>query len=162
MLRVLIGTGVLLMAVGFGAAGWQYWQTMPKTAAASEATTDVVTTAPVAASPTARQGWLISPTGGLVPQGDVRPFLAPEPVRALLPQEEEAPLHACEVAADLHQNGFQEFLKVRLPIQSLDGLIHVLQFETAGLCLLQLCLSNCHLLRAVQEGQEEKMPGGVQ
>jgi hypothetical protein len=76
MLRVLIGTGVLLMAVGFGAAGWQYWQTMPKTAAASEATTDVVTTAPVAASPTARQGWLISPTGGLIPQDDVRAYLA--------------------------------------------------------------------------------------
>ena len=30
MLRVLIGTGALLMAVGFGAAGWQYWQSLPK------------------------------------------------------------------------------------------------------------------------------------
>ena len=33
MLRLLIGTGVLLMAVGFGAAGWQYWQSLPKVAA---------------------------------------------------------------------------------------------------------------------------------
>ena len=29
MLRLLIGTGLLLMAVGFGAAGWQYWQGLP-------------------------------------------------------------------------------------------------------------------------------------
>ena len=37
MLRVLIGTGLVLMAVGFGAAGWQYWQSLPKAAPAEEA-----------------------------------------------------------------------------------------------------------------------------
>jgi hypothetical protein len=85
MLKVLIGTGVLLMAVGFGAAGWQYWQTMPRAEAAAESGAEaspagmVEAPAPevpadVPAAP--RQGWLISPTGGLIPQDDVRAFLA--------------------------------------------------------------------------------------
>jgi hypothetical protein len=71
MLRLLIGTGVLLMAVGFGAAGWQYWQTLPRAEAAT------VTEAPVETRPT-RQSWLISPTGGPVPQAEVRAYLAQE------------------------------------------------------------------------------------
>jgi hypothetical protein len=81
MLRVLIGTGLLLMAVGFGAAGWQYWQTLPKAAVAEEA----ATATPVPPLP-ARQSWLISPTGGLVPQADVQAYLAQErfvPARTL-------------------------------------------------------------------------------
>ena len=84
MLRVLIGTGALLMAVGFGAAGWQYWKTMPKAVAAteiapettSETAPDAAVASPEALPPTARQGWLISPTGGLIPQDDVRAYLA--------------------------------------------------------------------------------------
>lgn len=72
MLRALIGTGLLLMTVGFGAAGWQYWKTLPATAEASEPA------APVAVAAKARQGWLISSTGGLVPQADVRAYLAQE------------------------------------------------------------------------------------
>jgi hypothetical protein len=72
MLRLLIGTGALLMAVGFGAAGWQYWQTLPSAAAAPVAETPLETGAE--AQP-ARQSWLISPTGGLVPQGEVRAYL---------------------------------------------------------------------------------------
>lgn len=71
MLRLLIGTGLLLMTVGFGAAGWQYWQSMPK------AQIDAVATTAEAAAPAShRQGWLISPTGGLIPQEDVRAYLA--------------------------------------------------------------------------------------
>lgn len=83
MLKVLIGTGVLLMAIGFGAAGWQYWQTMPKAEAAAtapdpEAAPDAAPApAADASAPSApRQGWLISPTGGLIPQDDVRAYLA--------------------------------------------------------------------------------------
>lgn len=76
MLRILLGTGVLLMAVGFGAAGWQYWQTLPKAdpVAAAEAAP-----APEAAAPVVtRQRWLISPSGGLIRQDDVRNYLAQE------------------------------------------------------------------------------------
>jgi hypothetical protein len=79
MLRVLIGTGLVLMTLGFGAAGWQYWKTMPKAAPAAEAAGTGVAEAGVAtpaASATTRQSWLISPTGGLIAQDDVRAYLA--------------------------------------------------------------------------------------
>lgn len=78
MLRLLIGTGVLLMSVGFGAAGWQYWQSLPKV---EQAVTESPAPAPLAApasAPTQRQSWLISPSGGLVRQADVRAYLAQE------------------------------------------------------------------------------------
>ncbi|MCU0904796.1 MAG: hypothetical protein MUE83_13110 [Tabrizicola sp.] len=88
MLRLLIGSGVLLMAVGFGAAGWQYWQSLPKSdpteATTGEATTGEAATAGAATSeaagaPTAvGQGWLISPTGAQIPAQDVRAYLAQE------------------------------------------------------------------------------------
>jgi hypothetical protein len=66
MLRLLIGTGILLMAVGFGAAGWQYWQGLPTDPAPETDTADR----------TADTGiWLISPTGALVPPSDSRAFL---------------------------------------------------------------------------------------
>ena len=72
MLRLLIGTGALLMAVGFGAAGWQYWKSLPKAdpvAAAEPADTPAL----IAVT---RQSWLISPSGGLIAQDDVRAYLA--------------------------------------------------------------------------------------
>jgi hypothetical protein len=85
MLRLLIGTGLLLMALGFGAAGWQYWQTLPQAEAAT-ATEAAPDNAPDNASGQAdevrpearpvRQSWLIAPTGGLVAQSDVRAYLA--------------------------------------------------------------------------------------
>jgi hypothetical protein len=74
MLRVLIGAGLLLMTVGFGAAGWQYWQSLPK---AEIAETAPPAMAEAAVAP-ARQRWLISPTGGLIPQDDVQTYLAQE------------------------------------------------------------------------------------
>lgn len=74
MLRLLIGTGVLLMSVGFGTAGWQYWKSLPVTKV--DAAVEKVPAAP--ASATSRQSWLISPTGGLVPQEDVRAYLTQE------------------------------------------------------------------------------------
>lgn len=76
MLRLLIGTGALLMAVGFGAAGWQYLQSLPKSEpVASVEVTGADTPAAKAAT---RQRWLISPSGGLIPQEDVRAYLAQE------------------------------------------------------------------------------------
>ena len=66
MLRLLIGTGFLLMAVGFGAAGWQYWQGLP------------ATQAPVAEQAAGNDGaavWLISPTGAIVPDDARRAYL---------------------------------------------------------------------------------------
>lgn len=77
MLRLLIGTGVLLMAVGFGAAGWQYWQSLPKSVPAETVAAEPVAAAVAAPAPP-RQTWLISPTGGLVPQDEVRSYLAQE------------------------------------------------------------------------------------
>jgi hypothetical protein len=78
MLRILVGTGLLLMTVGFGAAGWQYWQALPKADPTAENAQD---TTPAAAPPVAavaRQSWLISPTGGLIPQDEVQTYLAQE------------------------------------------------------------------------------------
>jgi hypothetical protein len=66
MLRLLIGTGILLMAVGFGAAGWQYWQGIPADPAPAEGRDAVASDRPV---------WLISPTGAMVPEPDARAFL---------------------------------------------------------------------------------------
>jgi hypothetical protein len=66
MLRLLIGTGLLLMAVGFGAAGWQYWQGLDRTEPAQAGG--------AARSPDALV-WLISPTGAVVPERDGRAFL---------------------------------------------------------------------------------------
>jgi hypothetical protein len=66
MLRVLIGTGILLMAVGFGAAGWQYWQGLPQDPAAR---------ADRPSPGSNRSVWLISPTGSVVAEPDSRAFL---------------------------------------------------------------------------------------
>jgi hypothetical protein len=68
ILRLLIGTGLLLMFVGFGAAGWQYWQSLPSSVASTEP-------AAAPALPAAEQRWLMSPTGGVVPQDETRAFL---------------------------------------------------------------------------------------
>jgi hypothetical protein len=68
MLRLLIGTGVLLMVVGFGAAGWQYWQGLPADTTAAE-------DADAVARASGAQLWLITPTGGIVPDEESRAFL---------------------------------------------------------------------------------------
>lgn len=69
MLRALIFAGMTLMLLGFGAAGWQYWQTRE---GAIEAATDP---GEAAVPGTPRQGWLISPQGGAVAAADVRAYL---------------------------------------------------------------------------------------
>ncbi|OYX24059.1 MAG: hypothetical protein B7Z10_09950 [Rhodobacterales bacterium 32-66-7] len=63
MLRLLITTGVLLMVVGFGTAGWQYWQNSVATAPG---------TSPVADG---TDVWLGTPTGGIVPAEVTAGFL---------------------------------------------------------------------------------------
>jgi hypothetical protein len=73
MLRVLILFGVLLMAVGFGAAGWQYYQGLTPGAPAVAA--DEPTALPPQPAVEVRQTWLISPTGGLASQDQVRSYL---------------------------------------------------------------------------------------
>lgn len=74
MLRFLIGAGLLLMTLGFGAAGWQYWQGLPATPVPQEAA-EASVPAPVPV-PVQDQGWMISATGGLVPRDDVRAYLS--------------------------------------------------------------------------------------
>jgi hypothetical protein len=75
MIRLVITLGLLLMLAGFGAAGFQYWEKMQKTAetAAPEAEPAAEV---VPALPKSQQTWLISPTGGLAPRDDVRAYLA--------------------------------------------------------------------------------------
>lgn len=68
MLRLLIILGVSLMLVGFGAAGWQYWQSLPASQVADPAVAKVTEEAP--------KVWLISETGGPVAEQDVRAYLA--------------------------------------------------------------------------------------
>ena len=64
MPRLLIASGLLLMAVGFGTAGWKHFRAPPTRAEAE---------LPPPGMP--RQGWLISPSGGLVPQDEALAFL---------------------------------------------------------------------------------------
>ena len=64
MLRLLIGIGLLLMAVGFGAVGWQYWQGLPA---------DPATESADRAQDTAV--WLTSRSGVVVPAEDSRAYL---------------------------------------------------------------------------------------
>lgn len=133
MLRVLIGTGVLLMAVGFGAAGWQYWQTMPGPAVAEAASGP----APVVPE---RQSWMISPTGGLIPQAEVRAYLAQErfvPERVLHVVRQA---NLAELLAEGEQLPEPAFLQVLADIRAprmADGLCEVLLDSVAQDCAVQ-------------------------
>ena len=66
MLRVLIGTGVLLMVGGFGAAGWQYWRGLPDLATTAQEASDAADLP---------KSWLISATGAPVSREDLRAYL---------------------------------------------------------------------------------------
>jgi hypothetical protein len=87
MLRLLIGTGLLLMVVGFGAAGWQYWQGQSGPA-------PVAAAAPVAEAPP--QAWLLTSSGALVDRADLRAFLLQDRLvrERLVELEVTAPLSA--------------------------------------------------------------------
>lgn len=75
MLRALIIAGVSLMLIGFGAAGWQYWQGETRDPSLAAAESGVDPAAPDAGSMGGAQDWLISATGGAVPVADVRAYL---------------------------------------------------------------------------------------
>ncbi|MEZ5796397.1 MAG: hypothetical protein R3D63_02155 [Paracoccaceae bacterium] len=92
LLRVVLILGIGLVLAGFGAAGWQYWQSSsevetasaevgagaPEVAGEAQAAPQVVAAAPAAATGAgngAGQDWMISEGGGLVPRGEVRNFL---------------------------------------------------------------------------------------
>lgn len=148
MLRLLIGTGVLLMAVGFGAAGWQYWQTLPKSAPAEPVA------AAVAAPVPPRQTWLISPTGGLVPQEEVRTYLAQErfvPGRRL---RIERQANLSDLLADGEKLPEPAFLEVLADIRAPK--------VAEGLCdvLLASLAQDCAVNRArVVEGSVDQVQG---
>ena len=164
MLRLLIGTGVLLMAVGFGAAGWQYWQTLPKTAAtepaqaaADPAAGDEAT--PVAAKGPAspRQTWLISPTGGLIPQDEVRAYLAQggfAPGRSLRIEWQAKLSDLLRPEEKLPEPAFLEVLAdIRAPLVA-EGLCPILLETIAADCAV-------HSARVV-EGSVDQVQGTAQ
>lgn len=85
LLRIVLFLGLGLILAGFGAAGWQYWQSLPQAQVAKTETPEgagppalrVVASSPAGAvDGTATQTWLISAGGGLVPRDDARNFLA--------------------------------------------------------------------------------------
>lgn len=76
MLRVIIGTGVILMAVGFGAAGWQYWQSLPTAAAGVVEATSSDLAAKTEKPVAMRQIWLAAPDGGLITQETAHGYLS--------------------------------------------------------------------------------------
>ncbi|WP_431298792.1 hypothetical protein [Tabrizicola sp. BL-A-41-H6] len=69
MLKLVIGLGALLMLVGFGAAGWQYVQTLPPAEVAADGAAEV------GGLGTPGQNWMISRSGGLVAGDDVAAYL---------------------------------------------------------------------------------------
>lgn len=134
MLRLLIGTGVLLMAVGFGAAGWQYWQSLPKSA-----TVEPLAAAEAAPAPV-RQNWLISPTGGLVRQEEVRAYLAQDgfaPDRVVRMQRQANLADLLAEGENLPEPAFLQVLAdIRAP-KVAEGLCLVLQQTVAQDCAVQ-------------------------
>jgi len=132
MLRALIILGVLLMAVGFGAAGWQYWQSLPEDEAAA-----LSEIAPDAAA--LRQDWLISATGALVPQADVAAYLAQErfvPSRTVQIRREAA---LTDLLAEGEKLPDAVFLQVLADIRAprvAEGLCEVLTRTIAADCVV--------------------------
>lgn len=154
MLRLTIGLGVLLMAVGFGAAGWQYWQSLPPTVAeAVEATTS--DPAAQTAKPAAlRQVWLPAPDGGLITQEAAHGYLSQD--RFVLGRLVEVTRQAD--LADLLEEG------EALPeIEYLQVLADVRAPQVAeGLCavLLQAMASDCAVNSArVVDGSVDPIAG---
>ena len=146
MLRILIGTGLLLMAVGFGAAGWQYWTTRPVADAVAApggtpTIADAAGAAPVSdGSASAQQSWLISPTGGLVPPEDVRAYLEQDrfvPGRVLQVTREA---RLADLLVDDEKLPEAAFLQVLADIRAprvVNGLCQVLLDTIARDCAVQ-------------------------
>ncbi len=134
MLRLLIGTGVLLMTVGFGAAGWQYWQSLPKSAPAEPVAAAVAVPAPGV------QSWLISPAGGLIPQAEVQAYLAQDrfvPTRTVRIERQANLVDLLAAGEKLPEPAFLQVLAdIRAP-KVADGLCPILKEALAEDCAVQ-------------------------
>ncbi len=82
LLRVILFLGVSLVLAAFGAAAWQYWQSLPQhaaDAAVDEATGPTGPQLTIMGQPVQSQApdqkWLISPGGGLVSRARAREWL---------------------------------------------------------------------------------------
>lgn len=154
MLRLLIGTGVLLMAVGFGAAGYQYLQTLPpvEAVAAEAAPADPTLQPAVAEAP--KQSWLMSATGDLIPQDVVRGYLAQErfaPSRTVLVTQQA---RLSDLLADGESLPDTDYLQVLADIRAprvAEGLCEVLLQSVAADCAV-------HAARVV-EGSVDPIAG---
>lgn len=152
MLRVLIITGATLMLVGFGAAGWQYWRSLPDDPIPAEAEAGLEAevgvgpdlTSPVAGlagrAPTVLpQSWPISPTGGAVAVADVRAFLVQD--RSV--PDRSAVITLTAAIGDLVSEGealpdpvyLEVFADIRAPLLA-EGLCPVLTKGIARLCVV--------------------------
>ncbi|MFN3281182.1 MAG: hypothetical protein ACK40I_05885 [Tabrizicola sp.] len=157
MLRLVIGTGVLLMALGFGAAGWQYWQGMPKTDAAQAAAEAPEPRMPAAAASAPRQAWLISPSGGLVPQDEVRAYLAQERFAERRTVTVTRQARLTDLLAEGETLPQPEYLQVLADIRAPE--------VAEGLCavLVQALATDCALHAArVVEGSVDPVAGTAQ
>jgi hypothetical protein len=146
MLRLLIGMGMLLMAIGFGAAGWQYWQTQSGAASA-------VAVADPAADP-ARQVWLISSSGVPVPQDLAQAYLVQDMFtpRRVVEVTRQALLADLLVAGEAlpEEPYLQVLADIRAPLVA-KGLCNV---------MLRLIASDCAVNTArVVEGSVEPAAG---
>jgi hypothetical protein len=140
MLRFLIATGVTLMLVGFGAAGWQYWQSLPDDPVAEVADAGDPSAASVdRGAADLPKSWPISPTGGAVPIADVRAYLdqdRSDPSRS-------AVITLTAAISDLVAEGeappdpvyFEVFADIRAPLLAED-LCPVLTKGIARLCVV--------------------------
>jgi hypothetical protein len=138
MLRVLVLLGLLLMAVGFGAAGWQYYQSL--TPGAPTIAADEPAALPPQPAVELSQTWLISPTGGLVPQDQVRTYL----VQSRFVKDRRVIFTRGIRLADLLAEGeklpdtpyLQVLADIRAP-KAADGLCAVLTASLAEECALK-------------------------
>lgn len=141
MLRFLIATGLTLMLVGFGAAGWQYWKNLPVDPAPAKA---VAEAEPTTASARRRTfdlppSWPISPTGGAVPVADVRAYLD----QGRSNPERAAVVTLTAAISDLLAEGealpdpvyFEVFADIRAPLLA-ENLCPVLTKGIARLCVV--------------------------
>jgi hypothetical protein len=134
MLRALIVTGLLLMGIGFGAAGWQYWSGMP--AAGVPGAADRSSAAVADGVPSV---WLASDTGAVIGKGEGEAYLAQDrlvPGRMLVVTR-TAPLSALLGDGEtLPEPVFLDvFADIRAPVLA-DGICAALTSGPAADCVM--------------------------
>ncbi len=154
MLRLLIGTGLLLMGVGFGAAGWQYWKSLPPAQAVATAGASGDSAAQPAEIAPLRQSWLMAPTGDLIAQDEVRAYLAQDrfaPSRTVLITRQA---RLADLLAEDETLPDADYLQVLADIRApkvAEGLCEVLQQFGATDCAVNLA--------RVEEGSVDPVAG---